>query len=113
MRGSTHTNVCGHYNKYWHKLSQSQNGYTALLQACNSHHWGVAQVLMSEGADVNKCAASVSSRLSTLDLFIVGVHAVYCAGLHWPTVCCCDCQRIQNCFGAHQERGYCGCCEGK
>ena len=37
-----------------------QNEYTALLQACTSNHWGVAQVLMNEGADVNKCVASVS-----------------------------------------------------
>ncbi|CAI7992261.1 Ankyrin repeat and KH domain-containing protein mask, partial [Geodia barretti] len=41
----------------------AQDGYTALLQACKKNHWYLAQVLINEGADVNKCTSEGISPL--------------------------------------------------
>ncbi|CAI7992263.1 Ankyrin repeat domain-containing protein 50, partial [Geodia barretti] len=41
----------------------AQDGYTALLQACKKNHWYLAQVLINEGADVNKCTSFQSGAL--------------------------------------------------
>jgi ankyrin repeat protein len=35
----------------------TQDGYTALLQACKKNHWYLAQELIDKGADVNKCTS--------------------------------------------------------